>query len=115
MHSLINKPQSSSKPGPRVKPAPTATDDEFLARAAALHLEGKAEEAFAELERALDTSTQPAKIHAAMGYVLYEMGQHAKAAASYQKLLSCEPSHPTGPFNLALCLEALGQWKEATD
>ena len=89
---------------PNKAPARSESDDEFLAKAAGLHLEGKLDEALAQLQRAATGSAHPARVHGATGYILYELGRFDEAAGEYEKLIALEPQRPAACFNLALCL-----------
>src|SRR5262245_53929060 len=84
---------------------------QLFARAVSLHLDGRGDEALVELERALRGGEKRAEIYSAMGYIHYERRQFEEAAGAYRRLLELETEHPNGSFNLALCLQATGQWK----
>lgn len=85
----------------------------FLARAVALHLEGKRQEALEELQGAVNAGEDSPEVHSAKGHLLYELNQFEEAANSYQRLLELVPNHPTANFNLAICQEKLTRWTEA--
>jgi tetratricopeptide (TPR) repeat protein len=85
----------------------------LFGQAVALHLEGKAEEALAEIERALKAGEQQPEVYAAAGYLYYERKQFPEAAAAYRKLVELQPDSATGWFNLAASLQALEKWEEA--
>src|SRR3954454_24662399 len=87
---------------------------QLFARAVSLHLDGRGDEALVELERALHGGEKRAEIYSAIGYIHYERKQFEEAIASYRRLLELESDHATGSFNLALCLQATEQWKEAS-
>src|SRR5260370_30021361 len=91
---------------------PPATSQLF-ARAVSLHLDGRGDEALVELERALRGGEKRAEIHSAIGYIHYERKQFEEATAAYRRLLEIDSDHPNCCFNLALCLQATEQWKEA--
>ena len=93
----------------------TATPSRYLARAVSLHLDGKPEEALKELQRAIAKGERTAEVCSAMGHIQFELGQFEGGANSYRELLQLEPQHPTGWFNLAVCLERLGRWQEAAE
>ena len=86
---------------------------QLFGRAVALHLEGKGEEALAELERARDAGAANAEIYAAIGYLRYEGKQFEQAVVAYRKLVELEPANATGSFNLAASLQATEHWEEA--
>src|SRR6185295_5574238 len=86
---------------------------QLFARAVSLHLDGRGDEALVELERALRGGEKRAEIYSAIGYIHYERKQFEEATAAYRRLLELDGAHPNGCFNLALCLQATEQWKEA--
>ena len=86
-----------------------------LAKAVSLHLEGKRQEALQELKGAISHGGETAEFCSAMGHIQFELEQYEDAAKSYTKLSQLEPKHMAGQFNLAVCLEKLGRWEEATD
>src|SRR5712672_2401375 len=86
---------------------------QLFARAVSLHLDGRVDEALVELERALRGGEKRAEIYSAISYIHYERKQFEEATAAYRRLLELEPDHPNGCCNLALCLQATEQWKEA--
>src|SRR5215475_14508252 len=103
-----------SQRNPPGAPVPAA-ESPFYASAVALHLEGKAKEALAELERALQgkaglSDAQGAEIYSGVGYLHMEAEQFEKAVDAYTKLLDITPEHVSGAYNLAICLEAIGRW-----
>src|SRR5262249_48909152 len=86
---------------------------QLFARAVSLHIDGRGDEALVELERALRGGEKRAEIYSAIGYIHYERKQFEEATAAYRRLLELEPDHSNGGFNLALCLQATEQWKDA--
>ena len=107
-------------PGTTTEPAPGSllvrpSTSLVVARAVALHLEGKGAEAIGELEQAVSRDEGSPEIYAAIGFIQFEQKNYVEAADSYRRLLSLEPDHPTGCFNLALCLQALERWPEASE
>ena len=86
-----------------------------LAKAVSLHLEGKRKEALQELKGAASHAGETAEFSSAMGHIQFELEQYEDAAKSYTKLLSLDPKHMAGQFNLAVCLEKLGRWEEAAE
>ena len=82
--------------GPELRPvefsprteAPKAS--RYIARAVSLHLDGKAEEALRELQRAVAKGEKSAEIYSAMGQVQFELGQFEGAANSYRELVQIE-------------------------
>src|SRR5580704_16135773 len=86
---------------------------QLFARAVSLQLDGRGDEALVELERALRSGEKRAEIYSAIGYIHYERKQFEEATGAYRRLIELEPDHPNGSFNLALCLQATEQWKDA--
>ena len=93
----------------------TAGGTSALAKAVSLHLEGKRQEALQELKGAVSHAGETAEFCSAMGHIQFELEQYEDAAKSYTKLLTLDPKHMAGQFNLAVCLEKLGRWEEAAD
>ena len=86
-----------------------------LARAVALHLEGKRKEALRELNNAIEAGEETPEVFAAKGHIQFELEQYDDAIKTYERLLAAAPRHPTANFNLGICYEKLGRWQEATD
>lgn len=102
------------KPKPPAQmPAPAAATGALFAQAVALHLEGKAQEALAQIERALEAGERQPEVYAAAGYLRYESKQFEEAAAAYRKLVEIAPENATGWFSLAATLQAMGKWDDA--
>ena len=49
------------------------------------------------------------------GRAQFERGRFEEAASSYSAALEAEPDHPSAHFDLAVCLEKLGQFKAAAN
>jgi Flp pilus assembly protein TadD len=81
----------------------------------ALHLAGKRDEALKELERAVAGGDASPEMHRAIGHIRFELGDYREAARSYQSLAQLKPNYAMGWFNLAVCLERLGDWEEASE
>ena len=90
-----------------------AIQDQALAKAVSLHLDGNREQALQELDLLLEKGGANAEVWAARGHVQFELGQYDEAAESYAKLLELVPEHNTGRLHMALCLQNQGQWSEA--
>ena len=86
-----------------------------LARAVALHLSGKREEALRQLQSATSGGQGSAELYRAMGHIQFEMQDFAQAEKSYRVLARLKPQYAEGWFNLAACLERLGNWEQAAD
>ena len=101
------------KPKGITKSPPPRATGELFGRAVALHLEGKAEEALAQIEEAMEAGEEQADVYAAAGYLRYERKQFEPAIAAYRKLVQIDPDNATGWFNLAASMQALEKWKDA--
>src|SRR5882762_10632594 len=86
-----------------------------LARAVSLHMEGKLKEGLEEINRTLESGDGSLETFAAKAQIQFELEMFDDAAKSYAKVLSLTPKHAGANFNLAVCLEKLGRWQEATD
>src|ERR1700688_523458 len=86
-----------------------------LAKAVALHLEGKRKEALRELNTAIENGEETAEVFAAKGHIQFELEQYDDAIKTYERLLNLAPRHATANFNLGICYEKLGRWQEAAD
>ena len=86
-----------------------------LAKAVALHLDGKREEALAELNAAIDQGQETIEVFAAKAHVEFELDRFEDAVGTYERLLVISPHHVTANFNVAICYEKLGRWVEASD
>ena len=84
-----------------------------LARAVALHLEGKGKEALRELDRAVESGDPPREVYSAKGHIQFELELFEEAVKSYESLIGLDPNSTSAYFNLAVCQEKLGRWNEA--
>src|SRR5258707_6374461 len=106
------KPRSSSSAASGSKePVKPAT----LARAVALHMEGKLKEGLDEINRTLESGDGSLETFSAKAQIQFELEMFEDAGKSYAKVLSLTPRHAGANFNLAVCLEKLGRWQEASD
>ena len=80
----------------------------FLARAVALHLAGRREEALQQLQRAIAANEASPELYRAMGHIQFELGAFQDAARSYRSLVQMKPQYAMGWFNLAVCHERMG-------
>ena len=112
---LGNHEQERKRDGHGACAANRGTASPSLARAVALHLEGKRKEALKELNSAIENGEETAEVFAAKGHVQFELEQYDDAMKTYEKLLAVAPRHPTANFNLGICYEKLGRWQEATE
>src|SRR5438477_4586151 len=87
----------------KTKDTPSQMIPAPLARAVALHLEGKRKEALRELNGAIEHGTDTPEIYAAKGHIQFELEQYDDAVKSYEKLLDMGSKHPTAHFNLGVC------------
>lgn len=107
------------RPAP-VKPIrtqpPTAEEknSNYLARAVSLHLAGKPDEALEQLERAIAHNRATPEIYRAMAHIQFETGNYKEAGKTYRTLTQLKPQYAMGWFNLAVCLERLGAWDDAS-
>ena len=63
----------------------------YLARAVALHLAGKRDEALKQLQRAVAANDASAEIYRAMAHIQFEMGDYKEAGRSYRTLTQLKP------------------------
>ena len=103
-------------PGPELseKPSAPVSGPAVLARAVSLHLAGRPDEALKHLQRAAATEGSP-EIYRAMGHIQFELGEFQEAGGSYRTLVKLKPQYAMGWFNLAVCLERLGAWDDASE
>src|SRR3954469_21323295 len=87
---------------------------DYLARAVALHLAGNREDALKELQRALAANAASPEIYRAMGHIQFEMGDYRQAAKTYRQLTQLKPQYAMGWFNLAVSLERVSAWEDAS-
>lgn len=111
---------SAPASGPRDTQAAANTAQEarvsrVLAKAAALHLDGKLPEAAAELVRALDGGERHPALYFALGQLQYEMQEYLPASQSYSQAALLQPLHPTAHFNTGVCLGRIERWEEAAE
>src|SRR5579883_1436900 len=102
-------------PSPAIKERESepASGSTALARAVSLHLAGKPDEALKHLQRAALSDGSP-EIYRAMGHIQFELGVFQESATSYRTLVKLKPNYSMGWFNLAVCLERLGSWEDAS-
>jgi tetratricopeptide (TPR) repeat protein len=86
-----------------------------LARAVALHLSGKREEAVEQLRRAVAGKEATPEIYRAMGHILFEMEEYAESANSYRTLVRLKPGYAMGWLNLGVCFERTSEWEDAAE
>src|SRR5262249_13683709 len=102
-------------PPPQPQPrAAEAGGGDYLARAVSLHLAGRREEALKQLQRAVSSSAGSPEIYRAMAHIQFEVGDYQEAAKSYRLLTQSKPQYAMGWFNLAVCLERMGDWDSAS-
>src|SRR5215213_169000 len=88
---------------------------DHLARAVALHLAGKRDEALQQFQKAIAAKDASPEIFRAMGHIQFEMANYEDAAKTYRKLTQLKPQYAMGWFNLAVSLERLSAWDEASE
>ncbi len=84
-----------------------------LVHAISLHMEGRNEEALAELTQAAAESNQPGEVYAALGQLLFEAGNLQEASIQFAQHARIEPGSKTADYNLGACLSKLRNWAEA--
>jgi tetratricopeptide (TPR) repeat protein len=84
-----------------------------LSKAAALHLDGKLDDAAKELVRALDGGERHPALYFALGQLQYELQDYRPAAQSYEQAALLQPLHPTAHFNAGVCLGRIERWEDA--
>ena len=83
-----------------------------LARAVALHLEGKGREALKELDRAVESGDPAREVYAAKGHIQFELEMFDDSVKSYESLLSIDPDS-TSAYFISPSAEKLGRWNDA--
>jgi tetratricopeptide (TPR) repeat protein len=106
-HNLALCLEKLNAPKKPPKPAPS------LVKAIVLHMEGKIEEAIKELQRGVKAGEKTADVYAGLGHLQFEAGRFDAAADAYREVLVQAPLHKTCHYNLAVCLEKTGRYKEA--
>ena len=101
-------------PGARAAAAEVRTSGDYLARAVALHLAGKREEALKQLHRAVAGNEASPEIYRAMGHIQFELGDFASGCQELSRAAQIKPQYAMGWFNLAVCLERIGAWEGAS-
>ena len=96
-------------PGIRHKPASTAV----VSKAVAAAIEGRKDEALAELKKATQHSDAEADALALHGYLEIDRERYDAALALYERAIAKEPDVKANHYNQGLCLYRLGRWKEA--
>jgi tetratricopeptide (TPR) repeat protein len=89
--------------------------DDAVARsqlALALDAEGRTDEAFGEMQRALEGNA-PSRVHNASGTLSMRKGRWTEALASFEAALAADPSADDVKVNAALVLRELGRREEA--
>ncbi|MGD0136357.1 MAG: hypothetical protein ABSE57_30315, partial [Bryobacteraceae bacterium] len=81
-----------SQPNSRTS-SPSTAKAASLAKAVSLHMEGKLDEALAEINRVLETGEGTLEIYSAKAQIQFELEMYEEAAQSYAKLLSMHPKH----------------------
>src|SRR4051794_27480348 len=94
---------------------PEPANGAYLARAVALHLAGKREDALKQLQRAISANEASPEIYRAMGHIQFEMGDYNEAIKTYRLLTQLKPQYAMGWFNLAVSMERLSSWESASE
>lgn len=96
-------------PGIRHKPASAAV----VTKAVAAAIEGRKDEALAELKKVTQAAEADADALALHGYLEIDRGRYEEALALYVRAIDKEPEAKANHYNQGLCLYRLGRWKEA--
>lgn len=86
-----------------------------VTKAVTAALEGRRDEALAELRRVTQAPGAEPDALAFHAYLEVERGQYAEAAGLYERAITQEPDSKANHYNLGICLYKLERWKEATD
>ena len=84
-----------------------------LAKALALNMDGKTEQALREIREAIDGGENLPELAWTKAHLEFQLGHFENALEDYQKVLETQPSHKAATYNAALCLEKLKRYEEA--
>src|SRR5437764_39009 len=98
-------------PAASMRPAQTAAAGVALE----LDIQGRTQEAIAEVERAIARGEPSTDLYGMAGNLYFQSEEFGKAAECFAKTREAEPEHPTAAFNLGLCYERLGKYQEAIE
>ncbi|MBV9771718.1 MAG: tetratricopeptide repeat protein, partial [Bryobacterales bacterium] len=84
-----------------------------LAKALALNMDGKAEQALREVDAAIAGGDDLPELVWTKAHLEFELSQFDAALGDYQKLLGMHPKHNGALYNVGLCLEKLKRYEEA--
>ena len=96
-------------PGIRHKPASAAV----VTKAVAAAIEGRKDEALAELRKVTQSGVAEGDALALHGYLEIDRGRYEDALALYERAIAKEPDVKANHYNQGLCFYRLGRWKEA--
>ena len=84
-----------------------------LAKALALNMDGKTEQALREVRDAIDGGEDLPELAWTKAHLEFQLGHFENALEDYRKVLEAQPSHKSATYNAALCLEKLKRYEEA--
>lgn len=90
-----------------------AASSPAVVRAMMTHMEGRTEEAAAELAEAIAAGERQPEAYLFLGQIHFDARRFAEAAAVYKQLVEVDGDHPLGHFNAGVCEEKAGHWSEA--
>jgi tetratricopeptide (TPR) repeat protein len=108
----VEAPASAPRQGAASPDPPRRKIPPSLVKAIVLHLEGKIEDAFKEIQEGLRNGEPPAELYAALGALQMESERYEDAVVSYREVLKREPENETCAINLELCEERLKELKK---
>ena len=97
----------------KIEPRPNAPDDAEIARAVALHREGKLAEAEAAYRAILDAAPDHDGTLHNLGVVLAQAGRPAEAVALFDQAIAARPDYVHAHVNRGGALETLGRLEDA--
>src|SRR5580693_595880 len=84
-----------------------------LAKALALNMDGKTEQALREVRQAIDRGEDLPELAWTKAHLEFQLGHFDNALEDYRKTLETQPNHKAAAYNAALCLEKLKRYEEA--
>jgi tetratricopeptide (TPR) repeat protein len=90
-----------------------AASSPAVVRAMTAHMEGRTEDAAAELAEAIAGGERQPEAYLFLGQIHFEARRFAEAGAVYRQLVEVDGDNPLGHFNAGVCAEKAGHWGEA--
>src|ERR1700733_4122666 len=84
-----------------------------LAKALALNMDGKTEQALREIRDAIDGGEELPELEWTKAHLEFQLGHFENALEDYRKVLATQPNHKAATYNAALCLEKLKRHEDA--